>query len=744
MRKIVPTVLITMLFSTGMLLVLFANESVSEFLPEEIMESASSEGEEQEGSKTQEGESAGNPDVWIGEGGSARFVMPEGEVTYDFKDVNGLAVAEGDIILGRIEEFNDKGGNGIRSRGLITTRRMGKDWRNGIVPYKIASDFTDPSLVAKAIEEYHKKTSLRFVRRTTQKDYIQYVKQAKFLSSMSPIGRQGGRQDVKINFYFLGSGERREDRDMVKTIVHETAHSLGMKHEQSRSDRDQFIEFDYDCEWDNRFWYEISGNFATAPDFQRVGTYDFDSVMQYPSTPGIKKGTGAACNYFFRKDNGEAINGGRELSEGDVRTLGQRYGMFRTSSVTSAAGGGGGKSFTLDCPSNRVLVGIRGRAHSWIDRIQGVCAKVNYDGSWSGSTTNTGYKGGNGGQSFSRLCPQGRAVSGIAGRAGMFVDQIRIYCRSLVNANEEGLRKAGRLTGGRLGVSSAGGRGGKAFGRYDCLDNMPGRGLSGKSGNYLDRIQLRCRAGSTLPSQPSLYRPLQHANLGGTRRPHLSYSGGAKATERTVMVCPVNANSGYCRSGASNTIRFAGGETEASLPRDLRAGQYKWHVTAKNGVGEVKSAIRRFSILPGPRVVIRMAEAGKFCRGTSNNVVTARVLNDGLGGTSQTVKVSLFWATYNPEAGYMPSGSPLKTLDIGGLRKDQSKTATFNNIRLPGTPRSNDVLLIKTTYPDGLPGEKQAVLNVGQYLDSYRNCVKRSKTTKLSKYPTYYRTLPRK
>ena len=745
MRKIIPTVLITMLFSVGMSLVLFAAENVSEPHSEGAMDTASPQGEDQEASTPQEGETAGNPDVWVAEGGSARFVTPEGEVTYEFKDVNGMAVAEGDIILGRIEEFTDKGDNGIRSRGLITTRQMGKDWPNGIVPYAVASDFVDRALVTRALDEYHRKTSLRFVARTTQNDYIRYVNQAKFLSSMSPIGRQGGGQEVKINFFRLSDGTRRGDSEMVTTIIHETAHSLGIKHEQSRSDRDSFLRFDYDCEWDNRFWYEISGNFATSPEFQRVGTYDFDSVMQYPSIPGTKKDTGASCYYFVRRNDGAAISGGSELSDGDVQTIAQRYGALRTSSVTTVAGGGGGKAFTLDCPSGRVLVGIKGRAHAWMDGIQGVCVKVNYDGSWSGGTTTTGYKGGNGGNTFTRTCAQRQAVSGIAGREGMFVDKIRIYCRPLVNATQEGLGRAGRLTGTRTPLSTAGGSGGKTFGRYDCLDDMPGRGLRGKSGIYLDQIQLRCRVGSTLPSQPSLYRPLQNANLGGTRRPQLQYSGGFKATERIVMICPVNANSGYCQSGASNTVRFTGGEMAASLPQDLGAGQYKWHVTAKNSAGEVNSPIRQFSILPGPRVVIRMAEASKLCRGTSkNNVVTARVLNDGLGGTSQTVKVSLYRATFNPEAGYVPTGAALKTVDIGGLGKDQSKTATFNNVSLPAIPPSVDVLLIKTVYPDGLPQDKQAAINIGQYLDSYRNCRARSSSTKLSRYPTYYRTLPQK
>ena len=746
MRRFLKTVFIVLVCSITLPSVIFADESVPALPLNEATHPEASASEDQEGLPTAESAAAGNPDVWIAEGGKARFVTPDGEVTYEYQDINGLAVAEGDIILGRIEEFkNQENSDGIQSRGLMTTRQMGRDWPNGIIPYQIAPDFVDRALVTRAIEEYHKKTSLRFVPRTTQNDYIHYINQATFLSSMSPIGRQGGAQEVKINFFRLSDGARRSDDEMVTTIVHETAHSLGMKHEQSRSDRDSFLRFDYDCEWDNRFWYEISGNFATAPEYQRMGTYDFDSIMQYPSIPGTKKDTGEACLYFVRQDTGAAISGGSALSDGDVQAFAQRYGVFRTSSQTTPAGGGGGKSFTLDCPSDRVLVGITGRAHAWVDGLRSICAKVNYNGSWSGATTQTAYKGGGGGSAFTRTCPQGQAVSGLSGRAGMLVDRLRVHCRSLVNATQEGSARAGRLTGNTTGLSSAGGSGGQAFGRYDCLEDMPGRGLSGRSGVYLDRIQLRCRPGSTLPSQPILLSPPQHANLGGTRRPQLRYMGGYKATERTVVICPANANAGYCATGASNTIRFSGGETGTVVPQDLGPGQYKWHITAKNSLGAVNSPIRQFSILPGPRVVLTRAEAGKLCRGTSsNNTLTAIVLNDGLGGTSQTVKASLFWATYNPEAGYVPSGQPLQTVDIGGLAKNQSKTATFTNIRLPATPRSVDVLVITVPYPDGLTQDKQAAINVGQYLGSYTDCLSKSTATKLSSYPTYYRVLRKK
>ncbi|MCA9467539.1 MAG: hypothetical protein KC643_19120 [Nitrospira sp.] len=66
---------------------------------------------------------------------------------------------------------------------------------------------------------------------------------------------------------------------------------------------------------------------------------------------------------------------------------------------------------------------------------------------------------------------------------------------------------------------------------------------------------------------------------------------------------------------------------------------------------------------------------------------------------------------------------------------------TFPNISLPATPRSIDVLVVVTPYPDGRLQDKQAVVNEGQYLGYIPICFKKSTATKLSSYSIYYRRL---
>ena len=150
MPKFLSSLALTLLLAMGFPSLPWAEESVFDPTSETVIDAQSYlNGEMVAESFPKEG-APRNADVWIAEGGTAHFTTPEGEVTYDYEDINGLAVAEGDIILGPIEEFKDSGNDQIRSRGLITPRQMGRDWPNGVVPYIIASN--NRSLVLQAIE----------------------------------------------------------------------------------------------------------------------------------------------------------------------------------------------------------------------------------------------------------------------------------------------------------------------------------------------------------------------------------------------------------------------------------------------------------------------------------------------------------------------------------------------------------------------------------------------------------------
>ncbi|XP_021450047.2 high choriolytic enzyme 1-like [Oncorhynchus mykiss] len=138
------------------------------------------------------------------------------------------------------------------------------------VPYTIEdSRFTpsDRKEIEHAVQSFHSKTCIHFVPRGNQKDYISFES---LNGCYSSLGRIGGKQTVSVNSVgciFLG------------IIQHETLHALGFQHEQTRSDRDQYIRIN---------WSNIDSNMAYNFDKQNTNNlntpYDYSSVMHYGKT----------------------------------------------------------------------------------------------------------------------------------------------------------------------------------------------------------------------------------------------------------------------------------------------------------------------------------------------------------------------------------------------------------------------------------------------------------------------------
>lgn len=151
------------------------------------------------------------------------------------------------------------------------------------------------------------------------------------------------------------------------------------------------------------------------------------------------------------------------------------------------AGGQGGMQQSSQCTQERVVIGIKIRVGALVDRVEALCA-VFTDGVrgqvTGGQSTNGGFIGGTGGQPFELRCGRNRAVVGMKGRAGSYLDALAVACARL--RSDGTIRHATRSW-----TTRKGGSGGSAFGPLTCPDR-PVTALVGKGDAWVDSLGMAC------------------------------------------------------------------------------------------------------------------------------------------------------------------------------------------------------------------------------------------------------------
>ncbi|XP_056149215.1 meprin A subunit beta [Lampris incognitus] len=183
---------------------------------------------------------------------------------FDINEEAGLHLVEGDIVLDERQGRNSIIGDQYR-------------WPK-TVPYRLQDDLeiNAKGVILKAFEQYRLKTCIDFKHWTGEPNYISIFKGGGCFSSVG--NRRIGKQMLSIG----------KNCDRIATIEHEFLHALGFWHEQSRSDRDDYVTIRWDHISEGK-----EHNFNTYSDTtsSSLGVpYDYGSMMHYSKT-AFRNGT---------------------------------------------------------------------------------------------------------------------------------------------------------------------------------------------------------------------------------------------------------------------------------------------------------------------------------------------------------------------------------------------------------------------------------------------------------------------
>jgi hypothetical protein len=187
-------------------------------------------------------------------------------VTYERR--GGRAVFEGDILLDHLAQAPGQNRFAPQSIGLAYQNQL---WTKvgGVaeIPYIITNA---PPALTTAIKQFNATFPglIQFQQRGSETNYVDFDFDSNDLSGTceSYVGMIGGAQTV-TGSYACALG----------TLLHEMGHVVGLFHEQSRSDRNNFVTFNYA----NVIKGSIDNFNQLTDDTQNLTSYDFASIMHY-------------------------------------------------------------------------------------------------------------------------------------------------------------------------------------------------------------------------------------------------------------------------------------------------------------------------------------------------------------------------------------------------------------------------------------------------------------------------------
>lgn len=194
----------------------------------------------------------------------------------------------------------------------MVTQEKGALWPNAEIPYVIDEALPKENRVAlvQAMALWQEKTQVSFIKINphNKKKYPDYVKfkPAPGQTCDSSVGRQGGEQVVWL-----------APRCHAMLSAHELGHLIGLWHEQSRPDRDAYVQI----LWENIREGHDANFYRRDREGRHEGTYDYDSIMHYSGQAFSKNGLPT----IVPRDKNVTIGQREHLSAGDIAAVKALY-----------------------------------------------------------------------------------------------------------------------------------------------------------------------------------------------------------------------------------------------------------------------------------------------------------------------------------------------------------------------------------------------------------------------------------
>jgi len=244
-------------------------------------------------------------------------VLPEDEIATHYQKPNGdliitsvnivdkMIIAHGDLIVGEIDDMDEFLERARTGEPIILPKPV--LWPGEAIPYEIDSDLPNLEEVQKAIDELNKVSNIKWEKRESEKDFVRFKSGP--LNCYSPLGKIGGEQTISL-----------AENCKSGSIMHEMLHTMGLLHEQNRTDRDKYIRILWEnIDSKNHLQFQKISNKLLDPSEH---PFDFKSIMLYAQN-AFSKYPG---DLTIIKQDGDTYTANKEkLSSEDLKKINYLY-----------------------------------------------------------------------------------------------------------------------------------------------------------------------------------------------------------------------------------------------------------------------------------------------------------------------------------------------------------------------------------------------------------------------------------